>query len=108
MLCFNIEIMANVNQFFLNEFIYFIREMKIKPHKGIKLRNSTIPLFAYADDIVLMDESQNGVKRLCERLNDAIQKVGLQINEQKTEYMVIGRQNWMNHVLEVDNFKFRE
>ncbi|VVC44528.1 Reverse transcriptase domain [Cinara cedri] len=34
-----------------------IWEMKIEPHKGIKLRNSVIPLLAYADDIVLMDES---------------------------------------------------
>jgi len=81
--------------------------MKIKPHEGIKLRNSTIPLLVYADDIVLMDESQDGVKRLCERLNDAAQKVGLQINEQKTEYMIIGRQNWMYYVLEVDHFKFK-
>lgn len=62
---------------------------------------------AYADDIALMDESQDGVKRLCERLNDAVQKVGLQINEQITEYMIIGRQNWMNPVLEVCHFKFK-
>jgi len=84
-----------------------IREMKIKPHEGIKLQNSAIPLLAYADEIVLMDESQVGVKRLCERLNDAAQKVGLQINEQKTEYMIIGRQNWMDPVLEVGPFKFK-
>ncbi|VVC32745.1 Hypothetical protein CINCED_3A013132 [Cinara cedri] len=56
--------------------------MKIEPHEGIKLRNSNIPLLAYADDIVLMDESQAGVKRLC-------------------------RQNWVDHVLEVDHFKFK-
>ncbi|KAE9539532.1 hypothetical protein AGLY_004784 [Aphis glycines] len=81
--------------------------MKIEPHEGIKLRNSTIPLLAYADDIVLMDESQDGVKRLCGRLINAAQKVGLQINEQKTEYMIIGRQNWMDQVLEVGHFKFK-
>jgi len=81
--------------------------MKIEPHEGIKLRNSTILLLAYADDMVLMDESQGGVKRLCDRLNDAAQKVRLQINEQKTEYMIIGRQNWMDQVLEVNHFKFK-
>jgi hypothetical protein len=68
-----------------------IIEMKIEPHERIKHRNSTIPLLAYANDIVLMDESQDEIIRLCERLNDAAQKVGLQINEQKTEYMIIGR-----------------
>ena len=25
----------------------------------------------------------------------------------QTEYMIIGRQNWMDHVLEVDHFKFK-
>jgi hypothetical protein len=60
-----------------------IREMKIEPREGIKLRDSNIPLLAYVDDVVLMDESQDGVKWLCDRLNDAAQKVGLQINEQK-------------------------
>lgn len=67
----------------------------------------TIPLLAYADDKVLIDKSQDEVKQLCERLNDTAQKVGLQINEQKTEYMIIGRQNWMDHMLEVDHFKFK-
>lgn len=84
-----------------------IREIKIEPHEGIKLRNSAIPLLAFSNDIVLMDESQNGVKRLRERLNDTAQKVGLQINEQKIEYIIIGRQNWMDHVLEVNHFKLK-
>ncbi|KAL4107860.1 hypothetical protein QTP88_018142 [Uroleucon formosanum] len=75
--------------------------------QGIKLRNSAIPLLAFSNDIVLMDESQNGVKRLRERLNDTAQKVGLQINEQKIEYIIIGRQNWMDHVLEVNHFKLK-
>jgi len=62
---------------------------------------------AYVHDRVLIDKSQDGVKRLFERLNDAAQIIGLQINEQKTEYMIIGRQNWMYQVLEVDHFKFK-
>lgn len=49
--------------------------MKIEPYEGIKLRNSAIPLLAYAYDIVMMDESQDLVKWLCEKLNDAAQKV---------------------------------
>jgi len=53
-----------------------------------------------------MDESRDGVKRLCERLSDAAQKVGLQINEQKTEY--IRRQNCMDCALKVDHFKFKK
>lgn len=59
----------------------------------IKLQNSAINLLTYADDIVL--------KRLSERLNDAAQKVGFQINEQKTEYMIIRRRNTMDCTLKV-------
>jgi hypothetical protein len=37
--------------------------------------------------MLMDDESKVGVKRLCERFNNAAQKVGLQINEQITGYM---------------------
>lgn len=60
-----------------------IREMKIEPHEGIKLRYSAIPVLAYSDDIVLMDESQDGVKRLCEITNDSAQKLGLLLMNKK-------------------------
>lgn len=53
-----------------------LREMRIEPLKGIKLQDSAIPFLAYADDLVLMNESQDAVKRLFERLNDATQKIG--------------------------------
>lgn len=52
-----------------------------------------------------MDESQDRVKRLCERLNEAAQKVGLKINEQKTEYINIRKSNCMDRVLKVDHFQ---
>jgi len=32
-----------------------MREMRIEPHEGIKLRDSAISLLAYADDVVLME-----------------------------------------------------
>lgn len=74
--------------------------MKIEFHEGIKLRNSAI--------VVLMDESQVGVKQLHERLNDATQKVELQINEHNTEYMIVGRRNWVDCGLKVGYFRFKK
>ncbi|KAL5240348.1 hypothetical protein ACI65C_007758 [Semiaphis heraclei] len=52
------------------------RDISLNPtgHEEIKLQNSAIPLLEYAHDKVLMAESQDGVKRLCERLNDAAKK----------------------------------
>jgi len=52
-------------------------------------------LLAYADDLVLIDKSHDGLRTLCVRSEEAAKKVkvGLQINEDKTEYMVVGRRN---------------
>jgi len=49
-------------------------------------------ILAYADDIVLLGNNINTVKSMCERLITVAKKVGLQINEEKTEYMEISRQ----------------
>jgi hypothetical protein len=38
-----------------------------------------------------MEDSQDGLKDLLNRLEKASLKVGLHINEDKTEYMVVGR-----------------
>ncbi|VVC43707.1 Reverse transcriptase domain [Cinara cedri] len=34
-----------------------IRAMNVRPDEGVKLQNSSIGLLAYADDLVLMEES---------------------------------------------------
>jgi hypothetical protein len=46
-----------------------IREMKIGPNKGIRLQDTSIGLLAYANDIVLMEESQDRLKYLFSRLS---------------------------------------
>jgi len=58
----------------------------------VPLQGSTVALLAYANDLVLMDKSHDRLRTLFGRLEEAA-KVGLQINEGKTEYMVVGRRN---------------
>lgn len=58
-----------------------IREMDITPQDGVKIQESSIGLLAYADDLVIMEESQDGLKFLLNWLEKAAQKVGLHINE---------------------------
>ncbi|CAI6370121.1 unnamed protein product [Macrosiphum euphorbiae] len=70
-----------------------IRETNIGPQEGMPLQGSSVALLAYADDLVLMDKSHDGLRSLCGRLEEAAKKVGLQINEDKTEYMVVGRKD---------------
>jgi len=60
------------------------------------LQGSSIALLVYADDLVLMDKScdlYDGLRTLYGRLEEAAKKIGLQINEGKTEYMVMGRRD---------------
>ncbi|XP_050439190.1 uncharacterized protein LOC126844814 [Adelges cooleyi] len=68
-----------------------IRAMNVRPDERVKLQDSSIGLLAYADDLVLMEESPNALKSLFGRLQRMASKVGLQTNETKTEYMVVGR-----------------
>lgn len=54
--------------------------MEITP-QGVKFQESYIGLLVYADDLVIMEESEDGLKFLLNRLEKEAQKVGLHINE---------------------------
>jgi hypothetical protein len=65
---------------------------------GLKL-NGTHQLLAYADDVNLLGDNIDTVKKNMEILIDASKEVGLEINVDKTKYMLISRhqnvgQNW--------------
>lgn len=62
-------------------------------HEGLKLQGQTIGLFAYADDLVLLTESQNEPKSLFSRLEKAAVKIGVGVNEEKSKYIIMRRQN---------------
>jgi hypothetical protein len=68
-----------------------IRAINIGPSEGVKLQDSSLGLLVYANDLVLMEESPNTLKLLFNRLQSMVSKVGLQINESKTEYLVVSR-----------------
>jgi len=48
-----------------------IREINIEPRAGVKLQESFIGLLVYAYDLVIMEESQVGLKSLLYRLEKA-------------------------------------
>ncbi|KAL4123306.1 hypothetical protein QTP88_015504 [Uroleucon formosanum] len=85
-----------------------IREMKIGPNNGIRLQNTSIGILAYADDIVLMEESQDSLKSLFSKLHKAASKVGLCVNEGKTEYMFLSRRELpFCQSIKIDHFEFK-
>lgn len=55
--------------------IYIIREMNMGWHEGTNLQGQTMGLLAYADDLVLLTESQNELKSLFSRLEKAEVKI---------------------------------
>jgi hypothetical protein len=59
--------------------------------KGIELENNqNLAAVAYADDIVLLAESNNDLKNTTDVLAKEGKKIGLKISETKTKYMILG------------------
>jgi hypothetical protein len=57
---------------------------------GLKL-NGTHQLLAYTDDVNLLGDNTDTIKKNIETLTDASKEVGLEINVEKTKYMLLSR-----------------
>jgi hypothetical protein len=55
---------------------------------GLKL-NGTHELLAYVDDVNLLGDNIDTIKKNTETLIDASKEVGLEINSEKTKYMLL-------------------
>ena len=55
---------------------------------GIKIAGRKIHNLRYADDITLMAESEEELKRLLMKMKEESENVGLRLNIQKTKIMV--------------------
>ena len=72
--------------------------------EGLKL-NGTHQLLAYADDVNILRGSVHTVKENAEALVVAAKEIGLEVNADKTKYMVMSRdQNaGRSHSMKTDN-----
>jgi hypothetical protein len=68
---------------------YTIRRVQ-ENQEGLKL-NGTHQLLAYADDISIVGENIDTIKKNMEALSDSSKKVGLEVNPEKTKYMLMTR-----------------
>ena len=57
---------------------------------GIKIARRNIKNLRYADDTTLMEESEEELKSLLMKVKEESEKVGLQLNIQKTKIMASG------------------
>jgi hypothetical protein len=62
---------------------------------GLKL-NGTHQLLAYADDVNLLGDNIDTIKKNTQTLTDASKEVGLEVNTEKTKYM-------QNHDIKIGN-----
>ena len=64
---------------------------EIEGHPGIKIGGQNINNLGYADDTVLIAESEKDLQNLLEIVEVESRKKGLELNSKKTEVMVISR-----------------
>jgi hypothetical protein len=85
---------------------YAIRRVQVN-HDGLKL-NGTHQLLPYADDVNILGGNVHAAKKNTEALVAAAKEIGLEVNADKTKYMVMSRdQNaGRNHDIRIDNSSF--
>jgi len=69
------------------------------------LGNSNINILAYADDIAIFRDTEEVVKRVCRKLMTMSGKVGLNLNDEKTEYTMISFQGRKCQAVKEENFE---
>jgi hypothetical protein len=77
---------------------------------GIKTGEEKVNILAYADDIALIGKNETEIGKLFVEMENTARKFGLQINQEKTKYMIVERKNSLqkNKIghLKIKNYEF--
>jgi len=77
---------------------------------GIKIGKEQVNVLAYADEIALIGKNEIEIRKLFVEMENIARKFGLQINQEKTKYMIVERKNSLKenkigHLI-INNYKF--
>jgi hypothetical protein len=75
---------------------------------GLKL-NGTHQLLVYADDVNLLGDNIDTIKRNTQTLIDDSKDIGLDVNTEKTKYMLLScyQKEGQNHEIKIANMMFQ-
>jgi len=78
--------------------------------RGIRIVKEQLNILAYADGIALIGKNEIEIRKLFVQMENIARKFGLQINQEKTRYVIVERknslkQNKIGH-LRIENYKF--
>ena len=69
-----------------------IQSIKMVP-SFIKIGEEQLNILAYADDIALIGKNEIEIRKLFVEMENTARNFGLQINQEKTKYMIVERKN---------------
>ena len=86
-----------------------IQSIKMVP-SGIKIGKEQLNILAFAGDIALIGKNEIEIRKLFVEMEDIARKFGLQINQEKTKYMIMERKNSLKQNitghLKIKNYNF--
>lgn len=88
--------------------ISFVRKIQENELCGLIIgQGKQIILTAYADNIVVLAESEDNLK-ITEKLTDAAKYVGLVVNKNKTKSMIISRRDYLQKTIKIKYIYFEK
>ena len=76
-----------------------VREATKSFQGGVQLEGSKVQFLLFADDLVLVAENEEDIKKNAEVLNEVMKKWKMRINWQKTKVMVVQRGGGTCHLV---------
>jgi len=63
-----------------------------------KIGKEQLNILAYTDDIALIGKNEIEIRKLFVELENNVRKFGLQINQEKTKYVIVERKNSLKKI----------